>query len=85
MYTEYPCYVLMRDSEPVAAAPLMKRQKPTAEPLFDRVKRVAHDALGKLLDLAVDVSMKSVLQARVRHHFALEDLSVDDECRRAIL
>jgi len=74
---EHPRNVFVRELELIPAAPFMKRQKPTAEPLFDRVKRIADHSLGKLPDLTIDVVMQSRLQTLIGHHFPLEHIAGD--------
>jgi hypothetical protein len=74
---EHPCNMLVRQLEFFPAASFMKRQKPTAEPLFHRVKRIADHTLGKLPDLTVDVVVQSRLQTLIGHHFPLEHIAGD--------
>ena len=77
MNAEHPCNVFVRELEPIPAAPFMKRQQPAAEPLFDRVKRIADHPLRKLPDLTVDVVVQGRLQTLIGHHFPLEHIPRD--------
>lgn len=77
MHAEYTCNMLVSQLEFFAAASFMKRQQPTAKPLFDGVKRITHHPLRKLPDLTVDVIVQSHLQTLIGHHFSLEHIPGD--------
>ena len=81
MYTKYAGDMFMRQFELFTSAPLLKRQQPAAEPLLDRMKRVANYALRQLLDLAVYIVMKDPLKSRIRHDLAFDDVAADRQCR----
>lgn len=77
VYAEHACHVFVRQLEFLSTASLMQRQKPAAEPLFDRVERIANYSLRQLPDLTVDVVVQSRLQSLIRDHFAFEDIAGD--------
>ena len=77
---EHPCNMFVRELKTIPAAPFMKRQQPAAEPLFDRVKRIADHPLRKLPYLSVDVVVQGRLQTLIGHHFPLEHIPGDRQC-----